>query len=252
MLVAVAAPQAQVEHPGSTVAKLCRKSPSVEVRVCQKLIVEDGHRPATGAGNGKVIGVGNVDALHAPEHPGRTVAAHHNVVARIVRALDAGKVAGHTRGVSTRARKAVGLGHRKFPGRYSGHLVHGRTGSTCGFHLGGAHRHHRGFQREFHHGLLGRVDDDARTRGGLKPNGRDHQGVAAHRNVFKRKAPVKVGHGLDGGAVHHQGHPSHGNGETGFGVYHRAAEGTGDLGGGGHRNQSKKQEPNTGHGGQFM
>ena len=121
MVVAVA--HLQVKYPSNSVAVLCGPGSGEEVGVRKEFVVKNGHWPSASAGNAEVVGVRNVDALHAVEHACRSVAAHHKVVALVVGALYARKVGRHPRGFAATARVEVGFFDAELARAHRSHLI---------------------------------------------------------------------------------------------------------------------------------
>ena len=202
-LVAVA--QAQVEDGGGGVAELCGEGRGEEVGVREGFVVDDGHGTPAGTRYAEVIGVGQVYPFDAPEYAGRAVASDDDVVAGVVRALDAGEVAGHPRRIASGSCVAVGFFDCEGAGGDGGHFVEDLA-FFGGGDFGGLHGHHALRQFDFEHGGSARVDDHP-VKGA---DGIAHEAyaelVSAHGNV-KGEAPVHVGGGgrgfgcqeLDGG-----------------------------------------------------
>ena len=190
-LVLVAVAQAQVEHRSSAVPKLCGEGCREKIGIGEGFVVDDGHRSTPCSWHREVVGVGQVDTLHAPQHPAGAVATHHDVVSGIVRALDAGKVAGHARGISSRPRITVRLFHCEGPGTDGRHVVHDlpclRCRDLCG--LDGHHtflkvhvEHHRPATRD-HHPL---------KHARLVAHEGHLEGMSPQRHLVQLKAPVQI------------------------------------------------------------
>ena len=79
-----------------------------------------------------MVGVRNVDALHAVEHACRGVTAHHKVVALVVRTLYARKVGCHARGFAAASGIEVSLFDAELASADRSHLVFGLARSGGG------------------------------------------------------------------------------------------------------------------------
>ena len=177
-LVLVAVAQPQIEHRGRAVPKLRREGRREEVRIRQGLVVHNGHRPASRSRNREVVGVGQVHTLHAPQHAAGAVAAHHDVVAAVVRALHAREVARHAGRVATRTGVPVGLLHREGPGAHRRHLVHHLPFLRC-----------RNLCRlNGHHALL-QVDVQHHRPATRQHDAFEHPRLVAHEGHLQRVAP---------------------------------------------------------------
>ena len=79
-----------------------------------------------------MVGVRNVDALHAVEHARRCVATHHKVVALVVGTLYARKVGRHTRRFAAAARVEVGFFDAELARAHRSHFIFSLARSGCG------------------------------------------------------------------------------------------------------------------------
>ena len=193
-LVLVSVSEAQIKHRGRAVPKLCRERRCEEIGVRKGLVVDNRHRSPTRSWHGEVVGVGKVDAFDAPKHARGAVAAHHNVVAAVVGALDARKIAGHAGRVAAGSGVAVGFFDREGPGTHRGHFVHDFA-ILGGRHFRGLHGDHALLQFDAQHHGAAACDDDAFHDTRLVSDERHLQGVATERHVFQLEATVKVGGG---------------------------------------------------------
>ena len=122
-LAGIAIAHLQVESSGCGIVVFGGEGPCEEVAVGEHFVVNDGKRTARCPGNGEMVRVGNINAFHAPEHTGRTVAADHDIVPRIVGALYTCEIAGHARRVSPAAGEAIGFIHRKQAAAHEGVFI---------------------------------------------------------------------------------------------------------------------------------
>ena len=206
-LVLVSVAEAQIEDGGCAVAKLCRERCSEEVRVGERLVVDDGHRSPARSGHREVVGVGEVHAFHAPQHARGAVAAHDDVVAGIVRALDPREVARHAGRVASGSGVAVSFFDREGAGAHRRHFVH-HFAVLRGRHLRGLHGDDTLLKLNAQHDWTAAGHHDPLEHAGFVANERHLQGVAAERHVFEFETSIEVGRGdkvrgrqhLDGGA----------------------------------------------------
>ena len=191
-LVLVAVAQPQVKHRGRAVPKLGRERRREEVRVRQGFVVHDRHRSPARSRHGEVVGVGQVDALHAPQHAVGAVAPHHNVVERIVCPLHAGEVARHSGRVPARSGIPVGLFDRKRPRAHRGHFIH-HLALLRGRHLRRLHGHHALLQLHAQHHWTAARHDNPLQHARLVPDERHLERMSPQRHVIELESAIEVG-----------------------------------------------------------
>ena len=128
----VSVPHLQVEDTRNGIAVLGGPGSGEEVGVRKEFVVKNCHWASASARNAEVVGVRNVDALHAVEHARWSVAAHHKVVALVVGALYARKVGRHPRGFAATARVEVGFFDAELARAHRSHLIFSLARSGCG------------------------------------------------------------------------------------------------------------------------
>ena len=161
-----------------------------------------------------MVGVGNVESFHLPEHAGRRISSDDNVVPAVVSGDDAGKVGRHPGRISERTRIAFGVVHIKGP---SGNECHFVVGHHFVFRAFGGYD---GFVQNLNG--LGEVDvedyffsgsdDDVRQNPGFVTDGFYLKRLASKWHIGNFEITVHIGSGSDHwsfGSYQNNGSPDH-------------------------------------------
>ena len=197
--LAIAGPQAEVEHARERVAVLGGEGGGREVGGAEHIGVERTHRPARRPEGGEVVRARDGDALELPEESRGRVAADHDVVAGVVGGGDAGEVGGQATHVRTAAGEAVDLLGGEAPRRDGGEFVDGGGGVDLRGHGGGAELLEAFLEGGVELEVLADGHQQTRDDAGLVADVGDAHGLAADGYAGEGVAAVEVGRGADGG-----------------------------------------------------
>ena len=195
MLVAVAGAEVHVEHRSIGVAIFGRKGAGEEVAGAEQVGVQGAHRPSSGAQRAEVVGGADGQALHPPEQAGGRVAAHHDVVARVVGPAHPGEVGGQAGHIVAPARVARHLLQAEGAGAHLGQFVVRAVLAGGVSHLELLQLFHGALQGDVQHHLLAGGHQHIGDGERLVADEGDGQLLAAHRHALQPEEAVEVGGG---------------------------------------------------------
>ena len=176
-----------------------------------------------------MVGVGNIDALHAPEHALRRVAPNNDVVARIIAALHPGEVGRHPGGVVAAGGVTARFLHGEGFHTHRAHLVDG-LGLAAGFYDDFPDLLRGGFELHRQHDFLARRNNDVGKCTRLVADERYHERAPSHPHPRQAELAVGIGHSSGSfGRITEELHRRAGQGRLGIFVENPAPDGLGEC-----------------------